>query len=56
VQVSSQHALAALLIRLRQLPQARAVLDRCMERLHPSDGSAGAGRGTTEALALEAET
>jgi hypothetical protein len=51
-QVSSQHALASLLIRLRRLPQAQALLARCLERLQARGGAEGGAEGA----ALEAET
>lgn len=53
-QVSSQHELASLLIRLRQLPAAQAVLARCIDSVKSQD--AHGARGGTEALALEADT
>ncbi|KAI8469287.1 MAG: intraflagellar transport protein [Monoraphidium minutum] len=53
--VSSQHALASLLIRLRQLPRAEAVLARCIEHVRARQ-DAVTERGGTEALATEADT
>jgi hypothetical protein len=60
-QISSQHALAALLINLRQLQPAEALLTKCLERIKQHGGGGGGGGGGmglggTEALALEAET
>ncbi|GBF90474.1 hypothetical protein Rsub_03470 [Raphidocelis subcapitata] len=51
--VSYQHALASLLIRLGQLPAAQALLARCLERLRARGQG---GHGGAEASALEAET
>lgn len=53
--IGLQHELAQLLIRLRQWPQAAAVLGRCLERLRDAAATAG-GVSPADALALEVET
>lgn len=54
--MGAQHKHAALLIRLRQLPQAGAVLDKALRRVRAEAGTAGGGGAGRELLALEAET